>query len=426
MKTILLYNAIIPGSTNGDTWVLFNREKILATGNSEERPRADEEHDAKGAVLMPGAVDAHVHFREPGLTHKADISSESRAALAGGVTAFFDMPNTVPQTVTVAEWQKKMELAAAKSAISYSFFLGATNDNLDELLKADYSRIPGIKVFIGSSTGNMLVDDRSQLENIFRNFKVPVVVHAEDEETIRLNKTEYTELYGPDPEVSYHTSIRSASACVRATEKVLEIARRFPDSHLHIAHLSTAREVELIEKAKSDGMHVTCEVSPHHLLFTTDDYARLGTRIKMNPSVKAKSDRDALRQAVRDGIVDIIATDHAPHLASEKKGGALTAVSGAPMIQFALPVVLDLFGAETAFRTMCANPAKIFGLQHYGGLVPGNYADISIIENCNDGYEVSDSDVLSKCGWTPLVGTILHHRVVKTYCHGPTPLTFSH
>ena len=424
LEPTLIHNAIIPGAPQGVSRVLFNDRIILAVGG-EEITGAVNKIDAGGNILLPGVIDAHVHFREPGLTHKADIATESRAALSGGVTSYFDMPNTVPQTTTVQAWHEKMEIAARVSASNYAFFIGASNENFDELLKADFSQIPGIKIFMGSSTGNMLVDSSLTLEKIFAHFKVPLVIHSEDENIISLNKEKLVRKFNGNVPVSEHSNIRSEEACVVATARALDILARHPDAHLHIAHVSTGAEIDLIKKAKSHGLNVTCEVSPHHLLFTDDDYVRLGSRIKMNPAVKTEADRSALCEAVRNGTIDIIATDHAPHTLTEKQGDALTAVSGAPMVQFSLPLMLDMFGPEIVTRVMSENPARIFGMKNYGRIAAGCLPNFVIVENLKNGYIVSDAEVVSKCGWTPITGRRLYHRVVRTILPKPQALKFT-
>lgn len=420
MSTTLIYNAIIPG-TDADSWVIFDEDTILETGDGNA-PHADTRIDARGMLLLPGAIDAHVHFREPGLTHKATIATESRAAKAGGVTTFFDMPNTVPQTVNMETVRQKLETAARTSAVNYAFFIGATNTNIPEILEADFSIIPGIKLFMGSSTGNMLVDNGTALDALFANAKVPIVVHAEDEEIVKAGKAAAINRYGNNVPVAEHSNIRSRRACIRATERAIGLCRRHPAAHLHIAHVSTAEEVEMIAAAKAAGLNVTAEVSPHHLLFTADDYPRLGTRIKMNPAVKTRHDRDALRQGVIDGTIDIIATDHAPHTLAEKQGDALTAVSGAPMVQFSLIAMLDLFPVQTVIKAMMENPAGIFRVDRRGKIAPGMFPDMVMVKEVNP-YTVTDADVLSLCGWTPLAGTILRHKVEKVFVT-PRPVHF--
>lgn len=426
MKTTLLRNVNIPGCPDRPAEVLFCDTHILYVGKPlDENSKADTVINGSGLTLLPGAIDAHVHFRQPGLMHKATIASESHAARAGGVTAFFDMPNTIPQTTTEDAWAAKMDMASHDSEISYAFFLGATNSNLDEILKADSSRIPGIKVFLGSSTGNMLVDDEKMLDSLFASVKIPIVVHAEDEEVIAEARSRISKRYDNNPPVSEHSNIRPVEACVSATTHAIELLRRHPSAHLHIAHLSTADEVELVRRAKAEGLDVTAEVSPHHLIFSSEDYGRLGSRIKMNPSLKGPEHREALRRGVIDGTIDIIATDHAPHTIGEKQGNALTAVSGAPMVQFSLPLILDLFGVDTAVRTMCVNPAVIFGLKNYGRIERGYVPDMVLVENVPTGYNVSDGMVLSKCRWTPLAGHRLYHRIAHVF-NTPCALRFEH
>lgn len=374
--------------------------------------------DAKGAMLMAGATDCHVHFREPGLTRKATIASESRASVSGGVTSYFDMPNTVPQTVTREALDEKAEIAARTSLANYAFFIGATNDNLDELLAADYTKIPGIKLFMGSSTGNMLVDREQALCRLFEAAPAIISVHAEDEATIRAARAEIEAEYGDDAPVSLHTRMRPAEACLKATSHAVELARRY-GSRLHIAHLTTAAELALLDSGKPlEEKKITAEVSPHHLLWTEDDYARKGARIKMNPSVKSAADRAALRKAVADGEIDVVATDHAPHLLSEKEGSLFKAVSGAPIVQFSLPAMLDLFAPQTVTRVMSHNPAKLFAIDRRGDIAEGNFADLVLVEKAEKPIEISDHDVVSLCGWTPLDGEKLGHKVVSTWVNG--------
>lgn len=424
MTATYLHNVIIPG-TKSVSGILYNQKEILAVGPNLEH-KVDALIDGEGAFVLPGLIDAHVHFREPGLTHKADISSESLAALRGGVTSYFDMPNTLPTTTTPEAWAEKMRIASASSHVNYAFFVGLTDNNSDVISGMDFSRIPGVKVFMGSSTGNMMVESDNVIGDILSKVKVPVVIHAEDENVIARERGRISALYQGNPPVAAHTDIRSVEACVKATKRAIELLRQHPGAHLHIAHVSTGNEIELIAKAKSEGLKLTCEVSPHHLLFSSDDYERLGSRIKMNPSIKSVSHREALRQAVRDGIVDIIATDHAPHTLEEKQGNALTAVSGAPMVQFSLAVIADLFGLQTVMRTMAKKPAEIFGLPGRGMIAPGYAPEFVLVKKIEQGYVVSDTDVVSKCGWTPLDGFKLHHKVVRTIIPKAGPLRFEH
>lgn len=429
----IIYNAILVpdgSAVPSRGWLAFNRGTILSLGHGDAPAAlfdsADERIDAAGAYLLPGAIDCHVHFREPGLTHKATIASESRAALAGGVTSYIEMPNTKPATVTLADWEAKMHIAEAGSAGNYAFMLGATADNLTELQHADFSKVAAVKVFMGSSTGNMLLSDDSALRAVFAEQPGRIVVHAEDQSVIDRNIERFSPI--PDPDnMLWHTRLRSNEACVRATERAMELASRY-GSRLHVAHLTTAEEATLFDPSPLPGdKRITAEASPHHLLFTADDYSRLGSRIKMNPAVKFEADRRALRDAVLSGRIDIIATDHAPHLLSEKAGDVFHAMSGAPMVQFSLVKMLDLFDPATVVRRMCQSPAQLFGIEGRGTLATGNYADLVLVEKLSDPHTITDADVLSPCGWTPLTGTPTTHRVVRTWVNGgthPMPLTF--
>lgn len=377
--------------------------------------------DAAGMLLIPGCIDDHVHFREPGLTHKADIASESRAAVAGGVTSYMDMPNTKPLTITAEALEEKFDIAARSSVANYSFFIGATNDNIDTLLSTDYSRVAGVKLFLGSSTGNMLVDESDVLHRLFRECRTLISVHSEDEAIIRERRAFYTGRFGEDLSVFYHPLIRSAEACYVCTERAVELARRY-GTRLHVAHISTARELELFWAEPLLDKRITAEACVHHLWFTDNDYASLGTRIKCNPAIKTTADRNALRDAVNNGAIDLIATDHAPHLLSEKQGGALTAASGSPYVQFSLIMMLELvrqgvFSTVTVVEKMCHAPAMLYNIDRRGILRPGYYADIVLIDT-NTRHTITKEDVLSKCGWSPLEGTTFHSRVVKTFVNG--------
>lgn len=377
--------------------------------------------DAAGMLLIPGCIDDHVHFREPGLTHKADIASESRAAVAGGVTSYMDMPNTKPLTITAEALEEKFDIAARSSVANYSFFIGATNDNIDTLLSIDNKRVAGVKLFLGSSTGNMLVDESDVLHRLFRECRTLISVHSEDEAIIRERRAFYTGRFGEDLSVFYHPLIRSAEACYVCTERAVELARRY-GTRLHVAHISTARELELFWAEPLLDKRITAEACVHHLWFTDNDYASLGTRIKCNPAIKTTADRNALRDAVNNGAIDLIATDHAPHLLSEKQGGALTAASGSPYVQFSLIMMLELvrqgvFSTVKVVEKMCHAPAMLYNIDRRGILRPGYYADIVLIDT-NTRHTVTKEDVLSKCGWSPLEGTTFHSRVVKTFVNG--------
>lgn len=425
--TTLLHNAyLVDGNEPQRGWLLIDGAFIAAVGSGDCDLHADEVIDCNGAYLTPGAIDCHVHFREPGMTHKGSIASESRAAVLGGVTSFIDMPNVKPATTTIALWQQKSDIAQANSRANFAFMLGATADNLHELQRADFSRIPAVKVFMGASTGNLLLDDDKDLRRVFAEQPGRVVVHAEDQATLKSLATDI-DIRSVRPEMLAHTLLRPAQVCVRATERAMELASQY-GTRLHIAHLSTREETELFDPDSTSIRQITCEVSPHHLLFTTDDYARLGSRIKINPAIKYAGDRQALREALLSGRIDIVATDHAPHTLEEKQGDIFHAASGAPMVQFAFPVLADIFGIVVAVRRMCNNPARLYGIERRGFLKPGYYADLALIEELSTPHIISDQDVASPCGWTPLVGYPTRHRVIRTFVNGgtkPLPLTFS-
>jgi len=375
--------------------------------------------DATGCYVLPGVIDEHVHFREPGLTAKADIESESRAAAAGGVTSYFDMPNTSPQTTTLEALEEKFTLAAKKSHVNYSFFFGATNDNAHLFARLDPHRIPGIKLFMGSSTGNMLVDCREALETIFRTVQLPLMAHCEDTAIVQRNMARYQETFGEDPAVVYHEMIRSEEACCQSTAKAIELATKYA-TRLHIAHVSTARELEMISADKRQ--FITAEATVGHLLFSSADYQTLGARIKVNPSIKSAADQSVLRKALTDGRISTVATDHAPHLLKQKQGGAARAASGMPMIQFSLPSMLELVDEhvltiERMVELMAHEPARIFEVRRRGYLREGYQADIAIVRPSSP-WTVTPEGIESKCGWSPVEGRTFHWKVEKTICNG--------
>ena len=387
--------------------------------------------NAHGCFILPGIIDDHVHFREPGLTEKADIDTESRAAAAGGVTTFFDMPNTKPQTTTLEALEEKFALARQKSHVNYSFFYGATNDNADTFPQLDIHRIPGIKLFMGSSTGNMLVDRREALERIFSSTPLPLMAHCEDTEIINRNMAMAKEEYGDDPSVAHHPEIRSVEACYESTKLAVELARKY-QTRLHIAHLTTAKELEYLTGGQSpcearltEGLspcEVTAEATVSHLYFSDRDYARLGTRIKCNPAIKSERDREALQQALSDGRITVIGTDHAPHLLSQKKGGCAKAASGMPMIQFSLVTMLELvdrgvLSLERLVELMCHNPARLFEVRQRGFIRPGYRADLVLVRP-QSGWTVTPDCIQSKCGWSPMEGHTYLWRVERTLCNG--------
>ncbi len=377
--------------------------------------------DAQGLWLLPGAIDDQVHFREPGLTHKADIYTESRAAVAGGVTSFMDMPNTLPQTTTQALLEEKYALGAEKSIANYSFYMGATNDNLAELKKTDPRTVCGVKVFMGASTGNMLVDDARALERIFAEVPLLIATHNEDEATIQANKAKCLARWGNDLPIACHPLIRDAEACYKSSAKAVELAHKH-NTRLHILHLSTEKELHLFDAGPPADKQVTAEVCVHHLWFSDQDYATYGSRIKWNPAIKRRADRDALRTALNEGRIDVVATDHAPHLLSEKAGSCLRAASGGPMVQHSLVAMLELaaqgcFTPEKVVEKMCHAPAELFRIRHRGYIREGYYADLVLL-NPNEPWEVKPGNLLSKCGWSPMEGQTFRHKVAKTWVNG--------
>ena len=422
----LLYNAVIvnEGSSHKG-YVVINDDKIAVVGEgnapAELIASVDNAEDLEGNYLMPGVIDDQVHFRDPGLTHKADIATESAAAVAGGVTSFMDMPNTIPQTTTLEALEAKHQRAGEVSLANYSFFIGATNDNIDTLLNCDYSLIPGVKLFLGASTGNMLVDNNTALQRIFSEVPALIAIHSEDEDIIRQNKEKAQAQWGDDVPVEQHPLIRSTEACYQSTKKAVELATKY-NARLHVLHISTEAELEFLTSAPIEQKRVTAEVCAHHLWWSDEDYSRLGTRIKWNPAIKTAQDREALRQALADGRIDIVATDHAPHLLSEKEGGALKAASGGPLVQFSLLMMLELarngiFSVEWVVDRMCHAPARLYAIDKRGYIKEGYYADLAII-NPNAEYTVTDNDVISRCAWTPLAGETLHNKVTGTYVNG--------
>lgn len=387
----------------------------------------------QGMLLMPGVIDDHVHFRDPGLTHKADMESESAAAAAGGVTTFFDMPNTKPQTVSIDDLNEKFRHAAECSHVNYSFFFGATNSNTEMLKQLDKKKVCGVKVFMGSSTGNMLVDNYESLKTIFKESPLPIMTHCEDTEIIDANMAEYKSHHGEDPDVKFHPEIRSVEACLKSTELAVKLAKE-TGARLHVAHITTADELELIPKSKAalngNGEdkfeNITAEACVSHLMFNDADYQTLGTRIKCNPAIKGEEHQKALQKALFDGRIAVVGTDHAPHLLSEKEGGCAKAVSGMPMLQFSLVSMLDLMttlcnndrqqAAIQTTRLMCHNPASLFGIRRRGYIRVGYKADFVIVREAE--WTLKQGDIISKCGWSPLEGRKFHHQVYATYCNG--------
>ena len=422
MRTLITGGHIVNEGRVFDGQLIIDDEKIVSVSDSNTFPETsvDQTIDVSGCFVLPGVIDDHVHFREPGLTEKADMESESRAAAAGGVTTFFDMPNTVPQTTTLETLEEKFRLADKKSHVNYSFFFGATNDNTHLFSQLDEHRIPGIKLFMGSSTGNMLVDRDEALNKIFSEARLPLMAHCEDTAIINRNMAHFKEtLHTDDPDIRLHPLIRSEEACLTSTMKAIELAIRH-EARLHIAHITTAAELEFIP---ANRLHtITAEATVGHLLFSLVDYERLGARIKVNPAVKSSRDRDALREGLSDGRISVVGTDHAPHLLSQKEGGAARATSGMPMIQFSLVSMLELVDEgvltiERLVELMAHNPACLFEVRKRGFIRPDYQADLVVVRP-NSPWTVTSDVIESKCKWSPMEGHTYQWQVEKTFCNG--------
>jgi dihydroorotase len=405
--------------------VLIQGNKIVALYSGDSRPTLPSNCNiinAEGLHLLPGVIDDQVHFREPGMTHKGDIYSESKAAVAGGITSFMEMPNTNPQTITQQLLTEKYELGAHNSLANYSFYIGATNDNLDELLKTDPKNVCGIKIFMGSSTGNMLVDKRETLEAIFKESVLPIAVHCEDEETIKRNTEKYRTLYNEDVPIKCHAEIRDAEACYKSSALAVELANKY-NTRLHILHLSSAKEMSLLQTGiPLKEKRITAEVCVHHLWFNNTDYDRLGTFIKWNPSIKTEDDRKGLWEALLNGKIDVIATDHAPHTLSEKQNTYFKAPSGGPLVQHSLPAMIEFFKQgkitlEQIVYKMCHAPADIFNVDKRGYIREGYYADLVLV-NLNKPNTVNKNNILYKCGWSPFEGVSFSSMVTHTFVNG--------
>jgi len=421
MAKILIKNArLVNDGRTVDGDLLIDGERIARVGG--EIAAADASViDARGLFLMPGMIDDQVHFREPGLTHKADLATESRAAVAGGITSFMDMPNTQPQTVTLDALEAKHAIAAGRAWGNYSFYLGATNDNIDEIRRLGANQTCGVKVFMGASTGNMLVDDPAVLDILFRDVPTLLAAHCEDTPTIRENEIAFRAKYGDAVPVRFHAEIRSAEACWKSSSLAVELARRH-DTRLHVLHLTTARELELFRAGAPDGKRITAEVCIHHLCFDERDYEVRGMLIKCNPAIKTRADRDALRAGLREGRLDLVGTDHAPHTLEEKGRSYFGAPAGLPLVQHALPMLLELvhdghLALELAVEKVAHAPARMFGIVDRGYLREGAYADLTLVD-LDSAYQVRREDVLYKCGWSPIEGQRLRSRVVATFVNG--------
>jgi len=409
--------------------------EVLITGGKISRILHEHEHfrpystepdiiriDAQGKILIPGVIDDQVHFRDPGLTQKADIFTESKAAVAGGITSFMDMPNTLPPSLTQDLLEDKYLMASEKSLANFSCYMGTSNDNIEEVLKTDPKTVCGIKIFMGASTGNMLVDNHNTLQKIFEKAPLLIAVHCEDEETIKRNIGYYREKFGDEIPMDYHPKIRSEEACYRSSSLAVNLARQFK-TRLHVLHLSTANEMILFdENVPLRDKKITTEVCVHHLLFSEDDYQKLGSRIKWNPAIKSGSDREALWQALLEDRLDVIATDHAPHTIEEKAGNYLNAPSGAPMVQHSLVVMLEFWrqgkiGIEKIVEKMCHAPAQCFEIDKRGYIREGYWADLVLIDP-KEMWTVDSSNIHYKCGWSPLEGKTFNSMVTHTFVNG--------
>jgi len=423
-KITLIKNAKIVNEgeiVNGD--ILIEGEIITKIAPSISPKSADVNvFDAEGQSVLPGAIDDQVHFREPGLTHKANIETESRAAIAGGITLFIEMPNTNPQTTTIEALNDKFDRAEKTSWANYSFMFGGTNDNLEEILKVNKKEVAGLKLFLGSSTGNMLVDNPEVLEKIFKSTDLLISVHCEDEATIKANLEIYKERYGDDIPVHFHPIIRSEDACYLSSSKAIELAKK-TGARLHVFHLSTGKETELFDNSiPLKDKKITAEVCIHHLWFCDKDYDEKGTLIKWNPAVKTEKDRDQLLKALLDDKIDVIATDHAPHTFEEKSNVYTKAPSGGPLVQHALPALLEMhhdgdISIEKIVEKFCHNPAILFDVEKRGFIKEGYYADLVIV-NLNNPWTVKKENILYKCGWSPFEGTTFKSRITHTFING--------
>ena len=425
MKTLIKNAQIVNEGKIFSGAVLIDGELIAKVFAGEQIPvelsQGATVIDARGKYLVPGAIDDQVHFREPGLTHKGEIATESRAAVAGGVTSYMEMPNTNPQAVTQQLLEEKYQRAAEVSAANYSFYMGATNDNLEEVLKTNGADVCGIKVFMGSSTGNMLVDDENILSEIFRNTKLLVATHCEDEPTIIRNTGIYREKYGEHVPMSAHPHIRSAEACFKSTSKAVELAARF-GTRLHVLHLSTAEEMQLFDSGPVDKKQITAEVCVHHLWFDEHDYIAYGTHIKWNPAIKSAADKAALWEALLADKIDVVATDHAPHTLQEKTNTYFKAPSGGPLVQHSFTAMLEmskrgLISVEKVVEKMCHAPADMFHIDRRGYIREGYYADLVLVDQTQR-WVVSPENILYKCGWSPFDGMEFSHRVTSTFVNG--------
>lgn len=424
MKTILIKNARLVNEGKIVESDLLIEDKIIKEIASTISAKTSNTKiiDAQGNYLIPGMIDDQVHFREPGLTHKGDIASESRAAVAGGITSFIEQPNTVPNAVTQEILEQKYQLASEKSFANYSFMLGGTNDNLQEILKTNPRNVAGIKLFLGSSTGNMLVDNEESIERIFSSTPLLIAVHCEDEKTIRENIQKYTALYGNDVSATMHHKIRSEEACYLSSSRTVALAKK-TGARLHVFHISTAKELDLFSnKIPLEDKKITAEVCVHHLWFNNEDYARKGNFIKWNPSIKTADDQKALWEALNDGRIDVIATDHAPHTYEEKHLPYMEAPSGGPLVQHALVALFESFhqgkiSVEKIVEKTAHNPAKLFKIENRGFIREGYFADLVIVDPASP-WNVRKDNIISKCGWSPFEGNTFKSKISHTFVNG--------
>jgi dihydroorotase len=422
MPSTLIRNAQIVNEGQIFRSDVFIKDGFIAQISNTIEASADIIIDADGKYLIPGVIDDQVHFREPGLTHKAEIYTESKAAVAGGITSFMEMPNTNPQTLTQELLEEKYKRASEVSLANYSFFMGASNDNLEEVLKTNPRNVGAVKIFMGSSTGNMLVDNRAVLEKIFKESKMLIAVHCEDEETVKANAELARQEFGEDVPIEEHPKIRSVEACYKSSSMAIELAKKH-GTRLHVFHLSTAKEIELFRNdIPLEEKRITSEVCIHHLWFDDSQYAEKGTHIKWNPAVKSKTDRDQLFQALLDDKLDIIATDHAPHTLEEKDNTYFKAPSGGPLVQHALSAMLEFYrqgkiSLEKVIEKMCHAPAVCFQLEGRGFIRKGYAADLVLVDLDNP-WEVSKENILYKCKWSPFEGTTFQSKVTHTWING--------
>ena len=423
-ENLLIKNAKIVNEGKIDQFDIYIENEIIKQiGNSLNISAVNVKIiDAKGKYVFPGVIDDQVHFREPGLTHKADIASESKAAIAGGITSFIEMPNTNPQTTTIEKLNEKFDIALKESFANYSFMFGGTNDNLNEILKVNPKEVAGLKLFLGSSTGNMLVDNPEILEKIFSSTDMIISVHCEDEETIKNNTKTYLEKYGDDIPIKYHPVIRSEDACYISSSKAIELAKK-TGARLHVFHLSTGKETHLFSNELTlNDKQITAEVCVHHLWFSDKDYDEKGTHIKWNPAVKTSKDREELWKALLDDRIDVIATDHAPHTLDEKNNKYTKAPSGGPLVQHALVAMLEAhhqgkISLEKIVEKMCHNPAILFQIERRGFIKEGYFADLVILD-LNSPWEVTTENILYKCGWSPFNGETFQSKITQTILNG--------